>query len=348
MAFDPKHFTLVLSGGNALGAYQAGAYAALHAHGVRVDRIVGASVGAINGALIGGNLPEDRIAKLEQYWQPASTSTASWADSMDTARRTLAASWSLMTGRAGVFSPRSTIIWQELGATYPSIYSTDALTQSLTSLVNFDRLNAGPIRYTATAVDLENGEEVTFDTDTGTVTADTVRASAALPPAFPAVEIDDRLYVDGGLSANLPLDPVLSDPPAGVSFCIAIDLLPLTAPRPCTLGELASRAQDLIFAAQSRRTLAAWKAIMDAKATAGDKTAVTLMHLQYAEQGYEVAGKAFDFSPETVRRRWDAGARDMTGILGRLEAATIPFGHAGLTIETVAPFPMDRKVTRAA
>ncbi|MDP9086098.1 MAG: patatin-like phospholipase family protein, partial [Pseudomonadota bacterium] len=174
----------------------------------------------------------------------------------------------------------------------------------------------------------------------GVVTLDGVRASAALPPAFPAVEIEGRLYVDAGLSANLPLDPFLSAPPTGVSLCLAIDLLPLAAPRPRNLGEMASRAQDLMFAAQSRRSLATWQTIMDARAAAGDPAAVTLIHLQYADQMDEVAGKAFDFSPETVRRRWEAGARDMAVILDRLEAGTIAFGRAGLTIETVAPRSM--------
>jgi NTE family protein len=339
--------TLALSGGNALGAYQAGAYVALHARGIGIDRIVGASAGAINGALIAGNAPDDRIPRLTQFWQPASASLGSWMESLDTVRRTVASSWNLAVGRAGVFSPRS-LIWQEFGDAFPSVYSTQGLAASLAKLVDMDQLNDGAMRYAATALDLESGEEVVFDTDAGAVTLDQIRASAALPPAFPSIEVDGRLYVDAGLSANLPLDPVLSAPPAGQSLCIAIDLLPLAAPRPRTLGGMASRAQDLMFAAQSRRSLAAWETIMASRAAAGDMTAVTLIHLQYADQVQEVAGKAFDFSIETIKRRWQAGARDMDGVLDRLNAGTIPFGRPGLTIETVAQRPAAVDTIRGA
>ncbi|WP_245505191.1 patatin-like phospholipase family protein [Neorhizobium sp. S3-V5DH] len=48
---------LCLSGGNALGAYHAGAYSALHAAGIRPKRVDGTSVGAVVGALIAGNRP---------------------------------------------------------------------------------------------------------------------------------------------------------------------------------------------------------------------------------------------------------------------------------------------------
>ena len=56
-----------MSGGNALGAYHAGAYEALSAAGVAPTRIAGASIGAVVGALIAGNAPEDRIPRLRQF-----------------------------------------------------------------------------------------------------------------------------------------------------------------------------------------------------------------------------------------------------------------------------------------
>ena len=62
---------LVLSGGNALGAYHAGAYEALHRAGWLPDWVVGASAGAVNGALICGAPPEERVARLRAFWRPA-------------------------------------------------------------------------------------------------------------------------------------------------------------------------------------------------------------------------------------------------------------------------------------
>jgi NTE family protein len=187
------------------------------------------------------------------------------------------------------------------------------------------------MRYTAGAVDLESGDDVYFDTDRQTVSADHVRASASLLPTFPPVEIDGRAYVDGGLSSNLPLDPVLAAPPAGTTLCITADLLPLADRRPRTLGESMSRAQNLTFAAQSRRTIEHWKAVyaLDPQRQAAS---VTLVRLSYTDQASEVAGKAMDFSPESIRHRWQAGHRDTLAMLARLTSDDIALGRAGLTI----------------
>ena len=327
------HVALVLGGGNALGAYQGGAYAALHRRGLQINHVAGASAGAINGGIIAGNAPENRLDRLGAMWRPApgaDVPASFWMpSSSDTARRSLAVTWSLTTGRTGMFRPRGTAIWQALvGDPLPSVYDTAELQRTLETMIDYARLNDGGIRYTATAVDLERGTDIAFDTHTASVEAAHIRASSALPPAFPPVEIEGRLFVDGGLSANLPLDPVLSDLPSGRTLCLAIDLLPAAAPRPRSLGELAERAQDLIFAAQSRRSLAGWKAILDQRAD----RAVTLVHLQYADQEREVAGKAFDFSPETAHRRWAAGDRDMSAVLASLDAGEIAAGAPGLTI----------------
>ena len=59
---------LVLQGGGALGAYQGGVYQALHETGVEPDWIIGTSIGAINAAIIAGNKPEDRLARLKEFW----------------------------------------------------------------------------------------------------------------------------------------------------------------------------------------------------------------------------------------------------------------------------------------
>jgi NTE family protein len=63
---------LVLQGGGALGAYQAGVYQALHEHGIEPDWVVGTSIGAINGALIAGNSPATRLDRLLEFWERVS------------------------------------------------------------------------------------------------------------------------------------------------------------------------------------------------------------------------------------------------------------------------------------
>lgn len=327
--------SLVLGGGNALGSYQAGVYHALHERGFEPDWIVGTSAGAINGALIAGNPPDDRVARLTEFWQPAKRDDGRWWPSpSETMRRTAAVMMTAGAGRPGLFGPVGPFgsWWTPDTATAtPGLFDTTPMAATLRRMVRFDRLNTGSPRFTAGAIDLVSGEDVFFDTARDTVTAEHVRASAALLPTFPAVEIDGRAYVDGGLSANLPLDPVLAAPPAEPALCVAVDLLPLVERRPRTLGEAIGRMQDIVFAAQSRRTIERWRIAyaLDPRLAA---TSMTLVRLAYTDQEAEVAGKAMDFSPASVRHRWDAGHRDATAMIDRLASGEIEAGRPGLTV----------------
>ncbi len=328
---------LVLSGGNALGAFEAGVYEALHEHGLQPDWIIGASIGAINGALIIGSAPDRRIETLRAFWQPEHLRgelpfpwRGPWLGAFETSRRTHAVGWAATLGRPGIFGPMLSAVtaWTD---SPPSIFETSQLAATLEKLVDFDRLNAGPCRYTATAVDLETGADVLFDSAATKIGSDHVRASAALPVAFPPIEIDGRWCVDGGLSANLPLNPVLGDPPPRPTLCVAVDLLPLHGQRPTTLGEATSRMQDLIFAAQSRRTIERWQA-----AHAGRKDfALSLVRLPYTDQADEVAGKALDFSGKTIEQRWAAGRRAGISVMAAIKKGTLLIGIAGLQVVNI-------------
>src|SRR6201997_3277166 len=64
----PGQVVLVLQGGGALGSYQAGVYQALQEAGIEPDWIVGTSIGAINASLIAGNSPQNRLARLIEFW----------------------------------------------------------------------------------------------------------------------------------------------------------------------------------------------------------------------------------------------------------------------------------------
>jgi NTE family protein len=230
--------------------------------------------------------------------------------------------------------------WEPFGNHEPgSVYDTGPLYETLGSLVDFDLLNGGPIRFSATAVELEGGREVVFDTREGRLDASHLSASSALIPAFPAVKIDGTLLADAGASANLPVDLVLSDPPLGPTLCLAIDLLPLRAPPPVTLGEAAERMQDLIFASQSRRAIESWKRYYDLGKEFGTEDnagtpAITLVHLAYAAQEPEACGKAFDFSPGSAAYRWQQGHLDMRNVLDRLDSGHFAVGTPGLSVHS--------------
>src|SRR5260221_8002973 len=72
-ANQSERHVLVLQGGGALGAYQAGAYEALASYGKTPGWLAGISIGAINAAIIAGNPPDKRVARLRQFWERVSS-----------------------------------------------------------------------------------------------------------------------------------------------------------------------------------------------------------------------------------------------------------------------------------
>src|SRR5919197_6048873 len=101
---------LVLQGGGALGSYQAGVFEALAAEGVMPNAVGGISIGAINAALIAGNAPGERVARLREFWERVSSGLPAPAWTPDSyAHRwlnSLAAAQALFFGVPGFFTPR--------------------------------------------------------------------------------------------------------------------------------------------------------------------------------------------------------------------------------------------------
>ncbi|WP_238564976.1 patatin-like phospholipase family protein [Sphingobium bisphenolivorans] len=347
MTSRPFDLALVLSGGNALGVYQAGAFEALQDHGMEPAWIAGASAGAVNAAVICGNPPAERIGRLRELWQCQGGAEAQdLPEAIDTMRRTWATLSTLVGGRPGLFVPRHIFgpWWNPLGNDEPaSLYDLRPLETTLQRLVDFERLNKEAPRLSVAAVDLQSGEDVAFDTRSHPIGADHIRASAALLPMFPPVTVGGRLLGDAGISVNLPLDIILSERSERPLLCIAVDLLPLSSGPPRTLSDTANRSQDLMFATQSRRALAAWQALFDAE---GDPVrSVTVLRLAYVDQAKEVVGKAFDFSRRSAEARWRAGHEAMANMLASLGRGEIETGRPGLSIyqpASQAPHEVER------
>ena len=324
MGWDEADLALVLSGGNALGAYQGGAYQALHEAGLSPGWVVGASAGAINGGVICGNPSDQRIQKLKILWGIVADEPLQGASFLpEEARRTYAAVTGMTAGRSGFFRPRwmvqsyAGLVGDPSSA---SLYDMSPLNATLERLISYDLLNQQLPRFSAVAVDVENGQDVYFDNHAHSIGPDHLRASSALMPAYAPVDIGGRLFADAGISANLPLDVVLSEPRQRPLVCIAIDLLPLEGKRPNTLGEATSRAEDLMFATQSRRAIAAWQAIFAERRGNAALAPITLLYIAYADQEDEVSGKAFDFSSRSAELRWSAGFNDVKQAIDGLPA----------------------------
>ncbi|MFP5077402.1 patatin-like phospholipase family protein [Rhizobium sp. YIM 134829] len=274
---DPSLW-LCLSGGNALGAFHAGAWEELQARALVPSRIAGASIGAIVATLLAGNTPDVRMQKLRAFWERAEQPLGLLQAFAPMDTRRLSALDTLLTGRPGLFHARPTSMLQVLSGSHapPMLFDTAPLRETLMSLIDFAYLNEGPIRVILAAVDVETGEDAIFDSAREPLTVDHVMASAAFPLAFPPVEIAGRLYVDSGVSQNLPVRALFSDAPSTDVTCLCFDVAPPQGRRPTTMAMAAARAQDLVFASQSRH------AIRDVAFRFRDTAlALRLLHLVY-------------------------------------------------------------------
>ena len=355
---------LVLSGGVALGAFEAGAYAAFEEVGEPPpDWLVGASIGAVNTAIIAGNPPERRVERLRRFWDsvaadpmPATSLLLGPPPAAGAWRRAynqLGALQTLLFGRPGLFRPR--LMPGPKAGEAPALYDLEPLCGRLREFVDFGRLNGGEIRLSVVATDVASGERVVFDTAHGArIGPEHVVASGALLPFCAPVEVEGRLLGDGGLASNAPLDLVLDEPAAGGLVCFVVELFARGGSLPRSLAASVSRAVDLAFGNQTHRLLEGRArerrlralvgrlaarlprelrddlevASLLAEAGEGGVQATTVVCLGY-RAGVDEAGpgKVFDFSRATLADRWEAGACGMREALRRLEA---PAGAAAL------------------
>ena len=251
----PGQVVLVLQGGGALGAYQAGVYEALHEANIEPDWIVGTSIGAINGALIAGNAPENRVEHLRRFWEMAASSawSAQHWDALNLGR--LIPNLGIVSqGVPGFFSPKSNAWFSShmpVGVSDAAYYSTAPLRDTLKELVDFERIANAEMRLTLGAVNVRSGGMRYFDSRDEIVGIDHVMASGALPPAFPAVVIDGEPYWDGGIYSNTPIEVVMNDNPRRDSVVFSVQIFPIAGPEPESVMQVLSRQIDIQYASRA-------------------------------------------------------------------------------------------------
>src|ERR1700730_7706859 len=256
---------LLLQGGGALGAYQAGVYQALAEADLHPDWVAGISIGAINSAIIAGNPPEQRVAKLRAFWEGITANPLfDWGGPADqlalkgaVARslfNQMSAGWALAGGAPGFFALRQPAPWlhQTGSLEATSYYETKLLKATLERLVDFDRINSGEMRFSIGAVNVRSGNLVRFDNATWTIRAEHVMASGSLPPGFPAVEIDGEHYWDGGLISNPPLQWIFEHGQRQDTLAFQVDLWSAHGEFPGDLAEVATRQKEIQFSSRTR------------------------------------------------------------------------------------------------
>lgn len=329
---------LVLQGGGALGAYQAGAFEALCACTFEPDWVAGISIGAINAALIAGNAPGKRRERLDAFWTRVSSQVSLPAIPWDTGDATNAAmnefnaSIIMAAGVPGFFKPRvPPLPFQPRDdLTKLSIYDTEPLRETLQDLVDFELLNRkGGVRISLGAVDVETGRQHYFDNHKGfngapdIIGPEHIMASAALPPGFPAVRIGNAHYWDGGLVANTPLDHVMRHKGNDNLLVFQLDLFSAKGQLPTSLGEIAEREKDIRFASRTAVNAKKERKLYNAGKTDGGASpdggmtsrhrhgAVTVLQLIYRSAVPEVASRDYNFSPLAINEHRGAGQHDI-------------------------------------
>ncbi|AZW19388.1 patatin-like phospholipase family protein [Bordetella hinzii] len=344
---------LVLQGGGALGAYQAGVYEGLHEAGIRPNWISGISIGSINAAIIAGSPEDERVERLRGFWEaicrPTGFASLPWGDvwgpmfqglpfgfGSPEVNGHLAALNAVWQGQPGFFTPRypSPYLLRNAGQASTSFYDTAPLAETLRRFVDFDLLNKSGVRTSFGAVNVRSGNFNYFDSRDRALRLEHVMASGALPPGFPAIEVDGQYYWDGGMVSNTPLAKVLSDSPLRDTLAFQVDLWPARGPLPTTMDEVAERQKDIQYSSRTRTVTDNFARVLrlrrglqrllerlpedernspelaDIRAEACTP-AVNIVNLIYEAKHYERHSKDYEFSTEAMREHWRSGLSDI-------------------------------------
>ena len=178
---NKKHTAFVFAGGGSLGAVQVGMLKALVAHKIIPDLVVGASVGAINGAYFAGRPTVAGIDELEKIWLRIKQDDVFPV--------------SVRSGLAVLLTHRSYLV------------DPTALESLIASLLPFKNFEDAALPCYVVATDIYNGESVCFSEGDA---HKAVLASASIPAVFPPVQYDERYLVDGGVANNTPISTAVA------------------------------------------------------------------------------------------------------------------------------------------
>ncbi|MEM8732133.1 MAG: patatin-like phospholipase family protein [Pseudomonadota bacterium] len=363
-----ERVALVLQGGGALGSYQAGVYQALDEAGIYPDWVAGISIGAINSALICGNPPELRVERLREFWHEVTRSPVgipNFALPLDDISHRMVnqmrAFNTLVFGQPGFFTPRfpSPLSAPATHIDQLSFYDITPIRNLLQRLVDFDYMNAAAPQMSVGAVNVQTGNFVYFDTKTHKIDVSHVLASGALPPGFPAVNVEGEYYWDGGLVSNTPLDWVLESHARQDTLTFQVDLWNARGRLPSNLMEADLRQKEIRFSSRTRlvtdsfrqrqkvrRSL--WQLLQElpedlAKSDlaqdlsdVADEKVYNIIQLIYRARDYEGTSKDFEFSRRTMEEHWSAGYNDTVRTLRHPEVLQRPTSQDGFFTFDVA------------
>ena len=355
---------LVLQGGGALGAYQAGVYQALHEAGLEPDWVSGVSIGAVNAALIAGNRVQDRLGALREFWSRVTGRTI-WPFTPDgdiyrATRNNISALTTTLFGQPGLFQPHRINPWfLPAGAREAtSFYDNTPLKDTLNELVDFDLLNTKHMHFSVGAVNVLTGNFSFFDNAKERIGLAHVMASGALPPAFPMVEIGTDYFWDGGIVSNTPLAHLLAQDDDVNSLVFQVDLFSARGALPRTMVDVLERHKDIMYPSRTRQVtdmfarLQRWKTrayealikvpeddLSEEQRQMRDKLAklpkATILQLIYQKKSYEGSARDYEFSSDSMQEHWKNGYDDTRQTLRRKDWLAMPPKGLGIVTHDV-------------
>jgi NTE family protein len=281
------------------------------------------------------------------------------------AARTLLNQWSaaraLSLGASGFFAPRPLTpwLWPHGSIEATSYYDTRPLRTTLERLVDFDRINSGAMRFSVGAVNVRTGNFVYFDSTTHRIRPEHVMASGALPPGFPAIEIDGEHYWDGGLISNTPLRWVVENEPQRDTLAFQVDLWPSRGELPRNMAQVPTRQKEIQYSSRTRAESDRFREIqvlrnalsrliekLPEELAASPEVAIlrpatqpkvwNLIQLIYRSKEYEGDSKDYEFSRRSMGDHWRAGYHDTIRTLRHPEVLERPRSRDGVFMSDVA------------
>jgi NTE family protein len=336
LSHDYDQVLYVLQGGGALGAYQVGVCKGLCENNCHPDWVIGTSIGGINGAILAGNKPEDRIKKLEEFWHiitmPFTTGIPKTAStSLQALQNLMVSECAVLYGVPGFFNPRfpPPAPLQTEAINQLSYYDTTPLRKTLEKIIDFNYLNERHVRLTVCALQVETGELERFDSFKQEITPDHLLATGALPPGFPAVTIDGKNYWDGGINSNTPLEFILQENTSDKILCFILHLFAYVSETPKNMLDVLKRRKDLEFASRYKSVVDYFcelqhmrYALQEISKSVADPCQIPILHeickhiypsslnvvrFHYSDSIYDLWTKDFEFSANSINERATQG-----------------------------------------
>ena len=364
---------LILQGGGALGAYQAGVYEALHEQGFEPDYLIGVSIGAINGAIIAGNPPEQRVEKLRAFWHRITQRPISLFEPDGDLYRhmhALASTFAAFNlGQPGFFKPHqvSPFFSPPGSKSATSLYDISPLRDSLADFADFDLINDQSMRFAVGAVNVVTGNFTYFDNHAEAITRDHILASSAVPLSFPMARIGTDYYWDGGLVSNTPLIHLLKQNEHKQTLAFQVDLYSARGMLPRDMRDVFARAKDIAYSSRTRLATDNYRQIYKLRSELhralekippelltdeerrrkkefSNLPEVTLLHLIYQQKSYEGFSKDHEFSASSMREHWRSGYEDTKRTLKRKHWLEMPKDGMGIVVHDVHGFRSEEQV----